>query len=265
MDLHGFTNNPHKSELLIEARFTTAEARDRALQIGLTVDQATFLGTASSTGASTKSFAHVALNLIHIPKSDELLVGLKESLRHYGTGFFDGKISFVIDTQTASRNAECLNGFPIQDLTRRLYLSYWDRHAPTSFQGAALICFYCRQAGHFRRDCPKLKDQLLEEYRTIQTEAMERVASQWQKNPVTSQSHSEFSGISTGTSASRFALDTVAVEMRGIESSLSENIGDQLRDNDPLVIELDSLPDDRVDEPEVAPSPLPLKAIGHNE
>ncbi|OBZ87464.1 hypothetical protein A0J61_04486, partial [Choanephora cucurbitarum] len=38
--LSGFTSNPNKSDLLIEARFTTMEARDRALQVGLTVGDA---------------------------------------------------------------------------------------------------------------------------------------------------------------------------------------------------------------------------------
>ena len=62
--LSGFISNPNRSDLLIEARFTTMEARDRALQVGLTVGDASFIGTASSTGAGTKSFVHVALVML---------------------------------------------------------------------------------------------------------------------------------------------------------------------------------------------------------
>ncbi|OBZ81628.1 hypothetical protein A0J61_10323 [Choanephora cucurbitarum] len=122
--LSGFTPNPSKGDMLIEARFESTESRDRAIQTGLVVGDVTFRGTASSSGTSSNSFVHVALSVINIPTKAELLLGLSESLAHYGT------------------------------------VHQIKKHAPASFKGAAPVCFYCRQAGHFRRDCPKLKDQV---------------------------------------------------------------------------------------------------------
>ena len=105
--LSGFTPNPSKGDMLIEARFESTESCDRSIQTGLVVVDVTFRSTASSSGTSSTSFVHVALNVINIPTKAELLLGLSESLAHYdtvhqikkytGKGFFDGKISFVID------------------------------------------------------------------------------------------------------------------------------------------------------------------------
>lgn len=44
-----------------------------------------------------------------------------------------------------------------QDLQRMLYLEAWDLFAPASYKGAQPVCYYCRQAGHVKRDCPSLQ------------------------------------------------------------------------------------------------------------
>ena len=167
--LSGYTPNPDKGEMLIEARFVSDDDRHKALEQGVTIGSRNFVGVATSTGAHAKNFVHVALTLLHIPAEGELLHGLQTSLQHYGTvhqikkftceGFFDGKISFVIDTHSPATSAASGTTVPIQALSRQLYLSFWDKHAPASFKGAAPICFYCRQAGHVRRECPKLHSQ----------------------------------------------------------------------------------------------------------
>ncbi|KAI8367997.1 hypothetical protein EDC96DRAFT_415801, partial [Choanephora cucurbitarum] len=108
--LSGYTSNPGKGDMLIEARFVSGDDRRKAMEQGITIGARNFVGTPTSSGAHAKNFVHVALTLLHIPAEGELLQGLKDSLQHYGTvhqikqftceGFFDGKISFVIDTHT---------------------------------------------------------------------------------------------------------------------------------------------------------------------
>ncbi|KAI8087071.1 hypothetical protein BDF21DRAFT_222749 [Thamnidium elegans] len=38
-----------------------------------------------------------------------------------------------------------------------LYLEAWDTFVPASFKGAQPVCYYCRQAGHVKKNCPSLK------------------------------------------------------------------------------------------------------------
>ncbi|OBZ82692.1 hypothetical protein A0J61_09255, partial [Choanephora cucurbitarum] len=221
--LSGFTPNPSKVDMLIEARFESTESRDHAIQTGLVVGDVTFRCTASSSGTSPNAFVHVALNVIIIPPKAELLLGMS---------FFDGQISFVIDTQTPTLKAADGQAIPVWDLTRQLYLSYWDRHAPASFKGAAPVCFYCRQAKYFRRDYPKLKDQVcfgcgvkghtrrfcgrlkgkrvesvteedvLDEYIQLRNQAKETVRTRPQRASDESQQPTIHSSIPDGTSAS---------------------------------------------------------------
>ncbi|OBZ87459.1 hypothetical protein A0J61_04494 [Choanephora cucurbitarum] len=135
-------------------RFVSAEDCDKALEQDTIIGSRKFVGVVAPGGTHAKNFVDVALTLLHIPTKRELLHGLRASLQHYDTihqieqlthkGFFVGEISFMIDTRSPATSAASDTAVRIHALSRQLYSSFWDKHTPVSFRGAAHIRFYCR-------------------------------------------------------------------------------------------------------------------------
>ncbi|OBZ80357.1 hypothetical protein A0J61_11593 [Choanephora cucurbitarum] len=161
--------------------------------------------------------------------------------------------NFVIDTHTPAFATSSGTAVPIQQLSRQLYLSFWDKHAPASFKGAAPVCFYCRQTGHVRRECPKLQNQkcygcgvkghtrrfckqkrdklqeestdslLIAEYEQIKQNR--GVAER--RDPSTDKPNKTYTG--EGPEASRWAPDSTAAYMRGMEADFPSSEDGDLR------------------------------------
>ncbi|KAK4512639.1 Vacuolar protein-sorting-associated protein 27 [Mucor velutinosus] len=91
---------------------------------------------------------------------------LQSSLEYYGKvyqikkytidGFFEGHISFMIDTAVKYKNTEGKE-YVVQPMSRMMYLSAWDDvYVPATYRGAPPVCHFCRQSGHIRAACPVL-------------------------------------------------------------------------------------------------------------
>ncbi|KAI8063436.1 uncharacterized protein B0P05DRAFT_459722, partial [Gilbertella persicaria] len=70
--LSGYTPNPNKQDMLIEARFESKDSKQKAITTGITVRERTFLDT-STRESTVKSFVHVALTLLHNPTSEDVM------------------------------------------------------------------------------------------------------------------------------------------------------------------------------------------------
>ena len=148
---------------LLNVVFKDPEATRAALEKGIEVDGLTIKATAGKTDLGMPmKLTRVHLSRIPIAADDqELMVGLCESMAVYGRvmevkkvhrmGFFEGQASVLLDL---SENEDAETKEPLVPLARMVYLSYWDTMAFASYKGAHDICYFCRQEGHKRADCP---------------------------------------------------------------------------------------------------------------
>lgn len=153
-----------RGDLLIEAKFQSPEDTTKAIQSGIIVDDVLYKASPSVQGVE-KPLVRVQLNLLRMATGEELKDGLLSSLRYYGkvyqirrllcNGYFEGQLTITLDPSHGYKDAKGQNQYS-QPLQRMLYLEKWDVFAPASFKGAQPICYYCRQAGHIRSDCPDL-------------------------------------------------------------------------------------------------------------
>lgn len=154
-------------ELLIEAKFDSAEHTRMALDGGITVGEVVYKAVSSKCGSTVgQGLTHVQFTLLkNVSRDPDFLVSLLDSLQFYGKvyqlkkftrkGYFEGKMSVLLDTSVGYTNSdnEVVDAEP---LSRQLYLSAWDTYAPSSFKNAPPICHFCRLSGHLRVDCPQL-------------------------------------------------------------------------------------------------------------
>lgn len=154
-------------ELLIAAKFDSAEHTRMALDRGVTVGEIVYKAVSSKCGSTVdQGLTHVQFTLLkNVSRDPDFLLSLLDSLRYYGKvyqikkysrkGYFEGKMSVLLDTSVGYTNSEG-QVVDAEHLSRQLYLSAWDTYAPASFKNAPPICHFCRLSGHLRADCPQL-------------------------------------------------------------------------------------------------------------
>jgi len=155
--ISNYTNRTSK-DLMVEVKFKNADSNVKAIDDGVVVEGITYKASPSNDGV-TRTMVRVQLDLLRIPEESTFLADLIRSLEHYGKvcqvkqfffhGYFEGKVSVMLDTSVG-------NGKKYQPLARMLWLEDWDVYVPAQFKGADPVCYYCRQSGHVRKDCPKL-------------------------------------------------------------------------------------------------------------
>ena len=150
--------NSSRKELIIEAKFKNDEDGKKAISDGFSHKGIQYHGTPSADGAENKM---IKINLSHLPLEDpeDLRIGLMNSLSEYGrvvqikryttSGYFEGEAMVLIDCAANETTT-------FQRLERMLYLTEWDTYVPASYKGAPPVCYHCRQAGHIKKECPKL-------------------------------------------------------------------------------------------------------------
>lgn len=148
------------NDLVFYTKFRDDQATQVALSKGLLVNDIQYKAIPYKDKTSSNDHVRVNLTLDIVDEEEVLLSKLKSSMANYGKvlqikrllnhGFFEGEISVLID-RSLSSTAQ------YQELQRMLYLESWDVFAPASFKGAQPICYYCRAAGHVKKDCPELK------------------------------------------------------------------------------------------------------------
>jgi hypothetical protein len=154
-------------ELLIEAKFVSADHAKLALETGVTVGDVVYKAVSSKCGSSVgQGLTHVQFTLLsNVSRDPKFLVYMLDSLQFYGKvyqlkkfsrkGYFEGKMSVLLDTSVGYENGEG-EVVDAEPLSRQLYLSAWDTYAPASFKNVPPICHFCRLSGHLRVDCPQL-------------------------------------------------------------------------------------------------------------
>lgn len=153
-----------RRDLLIEAKFVDPAHTTKAIEDGITVDEIVHKASPSVAG-SENPLLRVQLSLLHIDTDQSLKDGLLASLRYYGKvyqirrvlcdGYYEGQLTVTIDPSVGYKDSKGVS-HDAQPLQRMLYLETWDTFAPATFKGAAPVCYYCRQAGHIRNNCPAL-------------------------------------------------------------------------------------------------------------
>ncbi|KAI9309788.1 hypothetical protein BX666DRAFT_2126569 [Dichotomocladium elegans] len=143
--------------------FKSDDANTKAISHGVTVEHVTYKASRFVDKVDT-TFTRVNLTLFQFEDEATLISKLKKSMAIYGKvcqikmltnrGFFEGELSILLDT--SGRDDD--DPSPVQPLDRKLFLSEWDTLAPASWKGAPPVCYYCRQAGHVRKDCPALQN-----------------------------------------------------------------------------------------------------------
>lgn len=148
--------------LLLSAVFRDPDVTLKAIESGITIDSIQHKAVPyKDTTSNGTSLIKVNLTIHTSEEEDELIPLLKSSLGNYGKvcqikkllyqGFFEGEISVLLDRSSNGTQQQ-----QYHELTRMLYLESWDTFSPASFKGAQPICYYCRQAGHVKKDCPSL-------------------------------------------------------------------------------------------------------------
>ncbi|KAK4518753.1 ubiquinol-cytochrome c reductase core subunit 1 [Mucor velutinosus] len=151
-------------DLLVEAKFDSPEDAKRAINNGITHGDVVYKATAVKDNSEGK-LTHVQMTIVRMPNMTTFLEDLQRSLKYYGKlyqikkytvdGFFEGHVSFLIDTSVKYTDAEG-HSYDVQPLSRMLYLSAWDVYVPATYRGAPPVCHFCRQSGHIRAACPIL-------------------------------------------------------------------------------------------------------------
>ncbi|KAJ8654752.1 hypothetical protein O0I10_009643 [Lichtheimia ornata] len=153
-----------RRDMLIEAKFVNPDHATKAIEEGITVNEVIYKASPTVSG-SENPLIRVQLSLLHIDSDQAIRDGLLSSLRYYGKvyqirrilydGYFEGQLTVTIDPSEGYEDSKGEH-HEAQPLQRMLYLETWDTFAPASFKGAAPVCYYCRQAGHIRNNCPEL-------------------------------------------------------------------------------------------------------------
>jgi hypothetical protein len=147
--------------LMIEVQFVAPEDRIKAIKKGLIFQAIQYKGTPANDGITDKLVRVTLCQLPYFLSDDVLVKQLLEGLRRYGKvcqikkisnrGYFEGDAIVLMDINA-------VNGIKWQPLERKLYLEPWDMEVTASFRGAPPICYGCRESGHIRKDCPKMKN-----------------------------------------------------------------------------------------------------------
>ncbi|GAN11771.1 hypothetical protein MAM1_0922d11363 [Mucor ambiguus] len=133
-------------DLLLEAKFDNFEDAKLAISHGITHQNVVYKATAAKDNSEGK-LTHVQMTIYY---------GKVYQIKKYTIeGFFEGHISFMIDTAVKHKNAEGKE-YEVQPLSRMMYLSAWDVYVPATYRGAPPICHFCRQSGHIRATCTVL-------------------------------------------------------------------------------------------------------------
>ena len=165
-DVDGFRtisnySNRISKDLLVEVKFRKEADGVKAIDEGVEVNGLVYQASPSEDGA-TRNLVRVQLDLLHIPNKSTFLAELMKSLSNYGKvcqvkqfffhNYFEGKVSVLLDVGDENKKK-------YQPLTRMIWLEEWDVYVPAQFKGADPVCYYCRQYGHIKQDCPKLAGQ----------------------------------------------------------------------------------------------------------
>lgn len=151
--------NRIKNELLFSVVFRLPEHTELAISSGVVYKEVSYKGTPFKDGVQSR-LVRVHMHLPVTEEEDVLQNYLLQSMGHYGKvcdikkyrsrGFYEGQISVLLDLTP-------VQGKEYQPLSKMVYLESWDVLVPASYRGAPPVCYHCRQAGHIRKDCPKLK------------------------------------------------------------------------------------------------------------
>jgi hypothetical protein len=151
--------NRSRNDLVFYTKFREDDATQFALSEGLLVKDIQYKAIPYKDKTTSNDHVRVNITLDFVDEDAELLANLRSSMANYGKvlqvkrllnhGFFEGEISVLLDRRSTT--------VKYQDLQRMLYLEAWDFFAPASFKGAQPICYYCREAGHVKKDCPELQ------------------------------------------------------------------------------------------------------------
>lgn len=151
--------NRSRNDLVFYTKFREDKATQLALSEGLLVNDIQYKAIPYKDKTTSNDHVRVNITLDFVDEDEELLAKLQSSMANYGRvlqvkrllnhGFFEGEISVLLNRSSTT--------VMYQDLQRMLYLEAWDVFAPASFKGAQPICYYCREAGHVKKDCPELQ------------------------------------------------------------------------------------------------------------
>ncbi|KAL9536796.1 hypothetical protein MBANPS3_012360 [Mucor bainieri] len=155
-------------DLLVEAKFSSQEATQRALRLGITHQDVVYKATAVKDN-SEGTLTHVQMTIVRMPEMETFVGDLQRSLKYYGKvcqikkytidGFFEGHVSIMIDTSVKYKDAEG-HEYMVQPLSRMLYLSAWDVYVPATYCGAPPVC---RKLGHTAKFCKKEAEKSFED------------------------------------------------------------------------------------------------------
>lgn len=155
------------SNLIVEVLFQHPGHAQQAIENDIQIQNITYCASSSDT-KDVAALTQVQWDFIHLPDCDTLVPNLISSFRYYGQvyqiikytigEFFDGQVYVLIDNTYTYEDVSGIQ-VPVKPLSCNLYLSQWDRFVPTTFKGAPPVCYYCRQAGHLRANCPVLANK----------------------------------------------------------------------------------------------------------
>ncbi|KAI8138719.1 hypothetical protein BJV82DRAFT_582709 [Fennellomyces sp. T-0311] len=150
--------------LLIETRYAEDAHRDMAIKEGVTYANVNFRATLALGLESDL----VKVNFKELPfvSQEALTAGLRTEMSHYGrvcqirlylepeTKIFEGEATVILDV---TQPPNTLDHEQYLKLQRYIHFENWDQTFPVSWKGCPPLCSFCKQEGHKRSECPKLK------------------------------------------------------------------------------------------------------------